>query len=485
MQTMTIRQFCGFLFLSLVSINVLCAEPPLDLGTKRELFVDRFLIGESSELALEMKAPVDAGSVMKFDAPWEGRFSAYATVLQDTDRIRLYYRGIPEAGNDGSTSEVTCYAESQDGISWTKPNLGLFTLHGTKQNNVILANAAPVTHNFSPFIDSNPATESEKKYKALGGIEKSGLYAYASSDGIHWHRLKDTPIFKPKGWVLDSQNVAFWSDLEQCYVLHFRSSVNGIRAIAKTTSKNFTDWSAPIQMSYSDTASVEPSHHLYTNQTHPYFRAPHIYFATAARFLPGRQVLSDEQAQAIDVHPKYFKDTSDSVFMSTRGTSSYDRTFLGALIKPGIGAVNWVSRSNYPVLNLIQTSAHEMSLFVNQNYGQSSAHLRRYSFRLDGIACLNAPYSGGQWTSKPLTFEGSKLSLNFATSAAGSIRIEIQNQDGIPLPGFTMNDSVELIGNELDRVASWRSNVLLDTLPQPIRLHMKMKDAELYSLQFQ
>ncbi|MDB4746181.1 hypothetical protein OAG52_03220, partial [Verrucomicrobia bacterium] len=351
------RSILASLFLlGLVNVK---SESVLDLGDKRELFVDHYLIETLNGLSLQLKEPVDKGSVLRFDKPWEGRFSAYGTILKDQEVYRLYYRGIPSAGNDGNESEVTCYAESQDGLQWEKPNLGLFEINGSTENNIVLANAAPVTHNFCPFIDTNPATKSEQRYKALGGIASSGLIAYTSPDGIHWHQLLSQPVFKPKGWVLDSQNVPFWSNTEKCYVLHFRSSVGGVRAIAKSTSKNFIDWTAPEQMIYSDTGSSTPSHHLYTNQTHPYFRARHIYFSTAARFLPGRQVLSDEQARAINVHPKYFKDTSDSVFMTTRGTQTYDRTFLGALIKPGIGAVNWVSRSNYPVLNLVQTGSAE------------------------------------------------------------------------------------------------------------------------------
>ena len=461
------------------------SESVLELGNKRELFVDHYLIETLNGLSLDLKEPVDKGSVLRFDKPWEGRFSAYGTVLKDQDLFRLYYRGIPNAGNDGNESEVTCYAESKDGLHWEKPNLGLFEFNGTTENNIVLANAAPVTHNFCPFIDTNPATKPEQHYKALGGIASSGLIAYTSPDGIHWHQLLSLPVFNPKGWVLDSQNVSFWSSREKCYVLHFRSSVKGIRAIAKSTSKNFIDWTAPEQMIYSDTGSSTPSHHLYTNQTHPYFRARHIYFSTAARFLPGRQVLSDAQARAINVHPKYFKDTSDSVFMTTRGTQTYDRTFLGALIKPGIGAANWVSRSNYPVLNLVQTGLTEMSLYVNQNYSQPSAHLRRYAFRLDGIACLTAPFSGGTWTSKPFSFTGRNLSINFATSAAGSIKIELQDMKGTPLEGFKLEDAPELIGNEIDRQVLWRSDRELPQSSQPVRLHMQMKDAELYSLLFQ
>ena len=471
------------LFVLIAKISV-TADDPIEIGNRRELFVDHFLTDHADGVRLQLKEPVDRGSVLAFDAPWEGRFSAYVTVLKDTDRMRLYYRGIPEAGQDGNVSEVTCYAESPDGIHWTKPDLGIHEIHGTKHNNVILANAAPVTHNFCPFIDTNPATDSEHRYKALGGIASSGLFAYVSPDGIHWKRAHDTPVFKPSGWALDSQNVAFWSALENSYVLHYRASVNGVRAIAKTTSPDFLHWTKPTQMTYSDTQSTQPSHHLYTNQTHPYFRAPHIYFATAARFIPNRQVLTDAQAKAINVHPKYFRDTSDAVFMSTRGTRSYDRTFLGALIKPGIGAANWVSRSNYPALNLVPTSPTEMSLFVNQNYGQPTAHLRRYSFRLDGVACLAAPYSGGRWTSKPIRFSGSTLSLNFATSAAGSLRIAIQSPAGNDIPGFSIQDQPPVIGNEIDRQVEWK--VPLASLSgRPVRLQIELKDAELYSFQFQ
>lgn len=469
----------------LLSSPTLRSEIPVEMQSKREIFVDSHLIDQIEGIQLQLKEPVDKGIVMRFDAPWEGRFSAYATVLHDTDRYRLYYRGIPEAGNDGSETEVTCYAESRDGINWNKPELGLFEVHGSKNNNVILANAAPITHNFCPFIDSNPNTPPQEKYKAMGGIASSGLFAFQSPDGIHWNRIQPTAVFKPEGWVLDSQNVAFWSKREQCYVLHYRSSVHGVRAIAKTTSQDFLTWTTPRQMTYSDTGTTQPSHHLYTNQTHPYFRAPHIYLATAARFLPGRQVLTDDQAHAIDVHPKYFKDTSDSILMSTRGTHRYDRSFLSALIKPGIGAVNWVSRSNYPVLNLVPTGPHEMSLYVNQNYGQPSAHLRRYAFRLDGLSCLKAPYEGGEWTSKPLTFEGQRLTLNFATSAAGSIRVELQDPQNRALPGFRLEDSTEIIGNETERTVTWKSGRKLEEVPQPIRIRMKMQDAELFSIQFQ
>ena len=101
------------------------AEDVIDIGSRRELFVDRFLIDRTAGVALVLERPRDEGIVLRFDKPWEGAFCGYATVIQDGPLFRLYYRGLPRSGQDGSDAEVTCYAESKDGIVWSKPELGL------------------------------------------------------------------------------------------------------------------------------------------------------------------------------------------------------------------------------------------------------------------------------------------------------------------------------------------------------------------------
>ena len=108
--------------------------------------------------------------------------------------------------------------------------------------------------------------------------------------------------------------------------------------------------------------------------------------------MPGRQVLNDAEAKAIGVDPDYFKDCSDGVLITTRGGVRYDRTFMEGFLVPGIGPENWVSRTNYPALNVVQTGPNAMSFYANQNYGQPTSHLRRYSLRLDGFACVRALY---------------------------------------------------------------------------------------------
>ena len=232
-----------------------------------------------------------------------------------------------------------------------------------------------------------------------------------------------------------------------------------------------------------------PYEHLYTNQTQPYFRAPHLYLGIAARFMPGRQVLSPEQARRIGVDPKYFGDISDAVLLTSRGGASYDRSFMESLIRPGIGLENWVSRTNYPACGIIPTSDHEISAYVQKNYGQPTAHLKRYRFRTDGFASLEADYAGGEWRSRPLHIADATgellLSINASTSAAGSIQVEIQDESGAPLPGFELSQSKPMIGDSIDRTMEWENGSSLASIAgRVVRLRFVMRDANLYSLQF-
>ncbi len=455
----------------------------IKLGDKREIFVDNYLIEKLGGARIAMHSPHDEGVVMLFDKPWEGSFCAYCTIIKEGNLFRAYYRGIPVAGKDGNSNEVTCYAESNDGIHWEKPLLRIHNISGSFDNNVILANEAPATHNFSPFFDTNPDAKIDQKYKAFGGTDKSGLIAFASPDGIHWKRIQEEGVFH-KG-VFDSQNVSFWSQNEKCYVCYFRTwsggGYKGYRSVSRTTSPDFINWSEPVAMTFGDT----PPEHLYTQQTSPYFRAPQIYVAIGGRFMPGRQILNEEQAKKLNVNPDYFKDCSDAYFMTTRGGNVYNRTFMEGFIRPGIGLDNWVSRSNYPALNVVQTSPEEMSIYVNQDYAQPTANLHRYSLRLDGFTSISAPYSGGEVITKPFTFSGKELEINYSTSAAGEIRFEIQDENGKPVPGYTMEDSQQIIGNEIERVVLWKENADLQNLAsKTVRLRIKMKDADLYSLRF-
>jgi hypothetical protein len=460
---------------------------PLHIGTRRELAIDHEWIETLRGAELRPGTPIEAGRALTLDHPWEGAFSAYTTVLHAPgEPFRMYYRGSPAAGRDGNQGEVTCYAESRDGREFTKPALRLHDVADTRENNVILAGQAPYAHNFSPFIDTRPGVAEAERFKAIAGVSSSGLRGFVSAGGIRWRALRDEPLLPPtRQTTYDSQNIAFWSAHEGCYVLYYRTwrRINGVnyRHVSRVTSPDFLHWSEPVEMDFGET----PPEHLYTNQTAPYFRAPHIYVGICARFFPGRQVLNEEQARAAGVNPNYFKDCSDAVMISTRGGSRYQRTFMEAFLRPGLGLENWVSRSNYPALNLAPTGEGEMSFYVNRNYGQPTAHIQRYRLRLDGLGSVHAAYTGGEAVSRPLIFTGARLELNYSTSAAGSIRVELQDDSGRPLPGRALADAPERVGDEIAGIYRWPDGGGLDGFAgKPVRLRMVLKDADLYSFRF-
>ena len=459
----------------------------MDIGSRRELFVDKALIDRLDGTELVLHEPRPEGPVIRFDEPWEGPLCGYYTVMKDGDVFRMYYRGNLEPGQDSGDEQVTCYAESSDGINWEKPKLRQFEVRGTLDNNVTLADAGLATHNLSPLVDTKPGVPSDERFKALGGLQKSGLLGFTSPDGLHWNRIGSEPLMEsdPDEYRYDSQNLAFWSEHEGSYVCYHRVFVDGIRSIARCRSDDFRTWSPRELMDFGDT----PLEHLYTNQTSPYFRAPHIYISLAARFMKERKVLSDEEGEAFEIayHKElgYWQDCAETVLMSSRGGTHYDRTFMEGFVRPGLDRRNWASRTNYPALGVVPTGPTEMSLYADRHNAQASKYLERFSLRTDGFASVRAVYAGGEMVTKPFTFAGSELEMNYATGAGGHIRIEAQDAEGHPVRGYAMKDALQIIGDEIARVVSWGDSTDVGKLAgEKIRLRFVMKDADLYSIRF-
>lgn len=452
----------------------------IELGSRRELFVDNYLVERLIGTNLKLHQPQLAP---RANTPRPN--GHYTTILKDGARFRQYYRGDKKEGVDWRkdgweayhNGEVTLYAESSDGVNWNEPDLGLYRVERYPQGNVILADHFLVNHNFSPFIDMRPDVPIEQRYKALGGLQypltnwegwggpdrreelrqrrgHGGLKALTSPDGIHWTKMQEAAVIPEQWGSLDSQNVSFWSTVENCYVCYFRTIENELRSVSRTTSDDFIHWSEPVAMN-ANLADEE----LYTNGTHPYFRAPHIYIALPTRFQAHRG------------------STTDIVFMTTRGSNSYDRTFKEAFIRPGLDPAAWKNRSNYAAQNVVQTSSTEMSIFVLGD--------RRFVLRLDGFASVNAPWCGGEVITKPFRFTGKELEINYSTSAAGEVRIEIQDLEGRPMTGFALDDCPSIVGDEIERIVAWKLGSNVSNLAgKPVRLRIVMQDADLFSIRF-
>ena len=480
----------------------------INIGSQRELFIDYHLIDEIKEASLKLQQPQSKGPAICLDQPWEGPKAFYTTVLNDSGLYRMYYRS-------SAPGSPICYAESKDGATWVKPTLNLVNIDGSTSNNAILPGSPG--HTFCPFLDTNKHSDHKQKYKANISVREPtnlGLQCLQSSDGIHWNEIPDVSFIPPALQNhFDSQNVMFWSEIEKRYVLFSRHMEEGRRATAKSFSKDLKEWSQPVLMKYSDTGTTCPDSQLYTNQTTPYFRAPHIYISLSARIffadtkhinrkddiehaqnkvIPQTIIGHHNNLQELDI--KGAGDYSDGVLLSSRaGTETYDFIFKESFVRPGIGINNWTSRNNYPALGLVPTSDKEMSFYVSRNYSQNTAFIERMVLRLDGLTSLNAPYGGGQMITKPFIFKGEQLEINYSTSAAGHIAIEIQSPDGSPIPNFTLKDSSIIQGDAIEQKIYWpgknsKSDIggpnLKNLSGFPIRLKFDMKDADIYSMKF-
>lgn len=434
-----------------------------EIGDRLELFLDDFLIdGTAGAVERRLHHPVPREVILEMTQPWEGQTATYLTVFEDQGMIRLYYRGsAPDLG------EVTCLAESPDGIHFSRTRVGLFETGGSKENNIVWSGVA--SHNFSPFRDPRADIPDDERYKAIGyGAGGKGLFAYASPDGVHWRLLLEAPIIT-KG-DFDSHNLAFWDAQAGLYRDYHRAGRDGVRDIMTCTSPDFRTWTEPTYLDYGDA----PREHLYTNNIMPYPRAPHIFIGLPARFVPGRTKFPEHKEPGI----------SDAVLMSSRDGLRFSR-WVEAFLRPGTDWQVWTDRNNYPAWGMVQTSPDEISLYWTEHYRHPTMRFRRGTIRTDGFVSVHAGAEAGEIITRPLVFLGSKLLVNYATSAVGWLRFELCDESGIPLPGFALSGSECLYGNEIEHQVRWEGDPNLGAYAgQRVRLRVQLRDADLYSIRF-
>ncbi|MCW5549843.1 MAG: hypothetical protein KIT44_12835 [Opitutaceae bacterium] len=455
---------------------------PLPIGTRREPFFDRGLIEKLRHISHELVDSVQTENEFSFDRPWEGPYSSYPTIINDGGLYRMYYRGQSAI----KAPSFTCYAESSDGKNWVRPKLGLHPFAGRIDTNILLVDQDPnekTTHNFTPFLDLNPAVNPKEKYKAVAGDDKHGLWGYASADGIHWQRIQPAAVFRDG--VFDSQNITFWSEAENCYVLYFRVWTEGLykgkRTIARTTSADFRTWTKPEQMAFGDV----PLEELYTNVTMPCPGAPHLYVALPSRFVMKRQWMSSELARSLTVQEGREADVSDTVFMTSRGGTVYERHFPAAYLKPGLDPQDWVGRNNMVTAGLVELDGGTTwGFYRSRHYASASSKLTLHTLRRDGFARLRAGRKTGRVLTKPFVAAGDNLCLNFATSAAGTLRIDVLDAGGKPIAGFSGRAAARLFGDSTHFVVPWSKQRGWSELNgRAIRLRFTLQEADLYALQ--
>ena len=461
---------------SLSAVSQASDHSPIEIGSNRQLFVDRYVIDKLMNARVVLHQPIRRELAIRNEHPWEKFGVSYMVTFRDGDKFRGWYRCDGVTLSDRRS--MTAYAESTDGIHWTKPKLGLIEFGGSKQNNLVWDGPGV---NMAVFKDGNPAAPAGERYKAI--VRTSDVLGLVSPDGLHWRLASKAPILTERPF--DSHNIAFWDASRKHYVAYTRGVTRkgklgaamskrfggGVRGIRRTTSKDFRNWS-PLQLIDTGDAPIE---HLYTNAAVMYDRAPGIYLMFPSRY-----------ANARKPNPKWKYDgVNDIVFMSSRDGLRFDRTFMEAFVRPGLDQGNWHDRALYMERGILHTSPGEMSMYAMENWRLDTVHIRRLTLRTDGFVSVQALYSGGELLTRPLRFAGKSLRLNFSTSAVGSVRVEIQDAHGKPIPGYAMQDCPEIYGDKTDGAVTWKASGDVSNLAgKVVRLRFVLRDADLFAFRF-
>ena len=471
------------------------------IGSRKQLFVDEMLVERKHNVALTMNAPYPTGELLlTADREWEvgGEVYLLSSILKEADgRVRLWYDLLTSTGDGPFDHErCVCYAESQDGIHFVKPHLGLHEKRGSRDNNVVLPG---VIGGASVWID--PQAPEEQRYKTQAKVYPSGkFHMFSSPDGIHWSLWAE---IDPKG-AKDTQTIVYWDEPLQRYLFFGRHKLRSdetptaeinarFRSVRRAEMTDLKDientglamWPDELDRGLYPTESDDPPVDFYGATVFRYSEAPDITIMLAQAFwhwIPTGKGAARAPGTR-DVRLAFSRDTKTFVRCGQRQ----------AFMRPGPDG-RFDSRQIWALPNPIVMGDEIWFYYAGINYdragrtdaanGEHIGGIGRAVMRLDGFVSLDAPYEGGKFTTPALIFDGSRLELNVDTAAGGSVRVELLAEDGSPLEGYSGADSIWHVGNSVRLPVSWPAGDLRQLAGQPVRIRFIMRDAKLYAFQF-
>lgn len=497
----------------------------ITIGSRRECFFDNYLIDEeNTTVQKRLHKPVRRCVLLELDQPWEGNLTTFFNPVYAEGKWHLYY----VCNHD--TTKYIAYAESEDGQSWVRPDLGIVAYNGSKHNNIIMdvemLKAFDFTgfDNMCVFYDENPDSPQDEKYKMVAWWQgHAALICLVSADGIHFTKSR----FITDDGEFDSQNRAFWSSEYGKYFCYYRTehtpgddisiidrsytdgTANALydperfllrepgagthtfmRDVSVITSEDFVHWS-PRQKINTTGADFQ----LYNNVIFPYPRAPHIFVGLPLRYVerkawtPGYDELCgrEDRLERMKSLARFGLAVSDCLFMSSR--NGYDFTkYDEALISPppeNPEAFVYGDGTASPVLAEVPSDIpgadNEYMIFVRESFRTAQGYnkLVKYTIRLDGFVSLHSGGEVAEAVTKPFIYSGENLYANMATSARGYAYFTLKC-------GEEEYASCEMFGNSVNKRIPFEEETAVKRLAgKEVTLSIKMYDCDIYSVKFE
>ena len=468
------------------------------LGRNVQLFVDDFLVDRTQRVWRTLNGgyntrprKVAENPIVKPDRPWEGFLVLQpGSVIYDEESqlFKMWYNTLPTMTNS-AIQQFICYAISEDGIHWEKPDLNLVDFKGSKANNIVLRWSS---WNHS-VIKDQADPDADRRYKMAywqtHDREKCGVWAAFSPDGIHWTDHPGNPVVPC--WASGDTFSVMRDPGSGQYWLYHKTSPGGPRKVSRLASDDFIHWS-------DDRLVLEPDEH----------DPPDTEFYGLSAFPYGGQYLG--LLWVFHTSPQ----TMDAQLVSSRDGVHWERgvyrrmfLVLGYMVNQYSGQ-SFDSGMVFPVTAPVVRDGQlwiYYSGFDNLHNAPARKHTGQIGLvkiRRDGFSSFDAT-SEGYVLTRPLRFEGNALYVNVEllpgapegpaarwkglfnqnAAAAGYLKVELQNEGGDPISGFEAADA-KLIpeGDTYSRV-SWGDAEIGALSGEMVRLKFVFSRAKLYSFQ--
>jgi hypothetical protein len=475
------------------------------------------------------------------DKPWEAMLG-WTSVYRDpkTGKHQLWYQAYQERRvEDKVMKNVVCYAESMDGITWTKPNLGLFPFYEIKDTNIVLIGVrggyGERYCNSVVFDERDP--DPMKRYKMAyydwapkeGADGGSGTHVAFSPDGIHWTKHAggivskcsfgskgmELPFADEDGYVEAPQKNGtlrrawrsplcmsdaldvFYDPRHEAFVAYGKmwtpwpdGTLAWKHAMGRMESKDFIHWSKPeLITTVNDRDAPQLEFH-----TSPVFTYNGMYFSLNqildrsagsmdAEFMCSRDGFRwDRSLQGSFAIPRGAPGRFDAGSVITNGTpvilekevryyyGGYRGTAIGGV---GLNEQKLGGKDYHSGVGLVTTPRDRFAAITINPDSPVKAQKKDKPKLVNTI---------GNVTLKALDLTGVKsIALN-ADASKGSVRLEILNEDGYRLRGFTKDGAVALKADDISLEAAWKEKKISDLPPGKYMLRVHLEKADLFAI---
>jgi len=425
-------------------------------------------------------------------------FLSGGSLIRDGGVYRLWYESLPEEAigtPEAGLSNCLRYAESDDGVAWRMPELGIVEYNGSTRNNIVygaMLTGGVNYHGGCVFLD--PSAPSAERYKGfyLGYMSDAmwqeycrkypddvdpfigvpqGLFGAVSPDGLRW-----TPICEPLvAQNSDTLNVCTYDTVAQRYVAYCRAWFYNRRTIACAATEDFRHFPLPQPLLWPN-AMMEPFD---------------LWYCQPKTLMPG----------TVDYHvmfPMRWSLQTDS-FTFHLATSPDGLTWgfvpdadgrNAPVCEPGPPGSSGEA-CVIPGLGLVDLPGDRIGMLVTgwpvphkHPRKPPMGHLVWATWPKDRLVALEAP-TEGEFALWPLAIAQRTMRLNFRTKFTGHIEVEACVDHRTPMPGRTFADCDRISGDELDRVVTWKGESDIGHAEgQPVRLRFRMRSAELFAVRF-